>query len=219
MVDPVSISISAGALAISAATAWLTLLRPGQLRMTRPTLFYLGPDGASAKEKGRGGPKVYVRMLLYSTAKRGSLIENMYVTVRRGETRQNFNIWVYGDSGLLSRGSGLFVDQEGVALNHHFLLPADGTQFTFGPGAYVIEVYVKLVRSPKPRLLGSVTAQLPETLTKEAEKSGSGVFFDWGPDLSAYNAHSKPVPIAGDVSPVVSDLLFPEALLDRAPRP
>ena len=44
MIDPVSLRISAGAVTISAGTAWLTLLRPGQLKMTRPTLFYLGPD-------------------------------------------------------------------------------------------------------------------------------------------------------------------------------
>jgi hypothetical protein len=58
-------------------------------------------------ERDRGGSKVFLRTLLYSTSKRGVVIENMYVTARRGETRQNFNIWVYRDSGRLSRGSGL----------------------------------------------------------------------------------------------------------------
>ena len=209
MVDPISLGVSVGALATSGATAWLTLLRPGQLRMTRPTLFYFGPDGPSPVEKNRGGPKVFIRMLLYSTAKRGNVIENMYVTVRRGETRQNFNVWVYRESGSLSRGSGLFVDQEGVALDHHFLLPADGTTFPFYPGEYMVDVYAKLVRAAKPHLLGSVAARLPDSVAKEAETSGGGVFFDWGPDLGAYNAHSRPVPIAGDTSHLISGIFGP----------
>jgi hypothetical protein len=195
MPDPISLGISAGALLVSAGTAWVTLLRPGQLKMTRPTLFYLGPDGASAAGRDRGSPKVFLRTLLYSSAKRGVVIENMYVTVHRGKTQQNFNIWVYRESGRLSRGSGLFVDQDGVALDHHFLLPPDGTGFTFHPGEYSIDVYVKLVRSSKPHLLASVTAQLPESVAKEAEESGGGVFFDWGPDLAKYHANSRPVPI------------------------
>lgn len=200
MIDPVSLGISAGAVSISAGTAWLTLLRPGQLKMTRPTLFYLGPDGASAEEQARGGSKVFLRTLLYSTAKRGVVIENMYVTVRRGEARQNFNIWVYREGGRLSRGSGLFVDQVGVAMDHHFLLPADGTGFAFRPDGYTIDVYVKLVRSSKPHLLISVTAHLPESVFKEAEQSGGGVFFDWGPDLGKYHAHSRPLPTAGSMA-------------------
>jgi hypothetical protein len=204
MLDPVSIGMSAAALLISAGTAWFTLLRTGQLKMTQPTLFYLGPDGVSAKEKERGGPKVFLRTLLYCTAKRGVVIENMYVTVCRGETRQNFNIWVYREGGQLSRGSGLFVDQNGLALDHHFLLPPDGTGFTFRPGEYLIDVYVKVVRLPNPRRLASVAARLPESVAMEADKSGSGVFFDWGPDLGQYHAHSRPVPITEDATTTLS---------------
>jgi hypothetical protein len=206
MADPVSLCVSGGALVISTGTAWLTLLRRGQLKMTRPTLFYLGPDGSSPAENKRGGPKVYVRMLLYSTAKRGSLIENMYVKVRRGETTQNFNVWVYRQDGQLSRGSGLYVSQDGVTLDHHFLLLADGSQFDFSAGDYTIEVFVRLVRSSKPRLLKSVSAQLSLAAAAEAEASGSGIFFDWAPDLGTYHAHSKPIRIASDTLPPLGAL-------------
>lgn len=218
MPDPISIGISAGALLISAGTAWLTLLRPGQLQMTQPTLFYLGPDGVSAEEKARGGPKVFLRTLLYSTAKRGIVIENMYVTVRRGETKQNFNIWVYRDGGRLSRGSGLFVDQDGVSMDHHFLLPPDGTSFTFRPGEYAIDIYVKFVRARTPRLVGSVTARLPDSVAKEADKLGGGVFFDWGPDLGTYHAHCRPVPVVEPTEPISAALSALDALSEFSER-
>jgi hypothetical protein len=116
------------ALAVSALTAWLTLLRKGEVRMTQPTVIYFGPDGGFKAEDAP--PKVFLRTLLFSTGKQGHIIENMFLRLHRGETRQNFNVWVYGDKEL-SRGSGLFVPETGLAANHHFVLPADGTFFHF----------------------------------------------------------------------------------------
>ena len=91
VVEIAPIFISVTALAVSAITAWLTLLRRGTIRMAQPTLVFFGPDGPA------GGPKVFLRTLLYSPAKRGQIVENMFVKLRRGESVQNFNIWVYGD--------------------------------------------------------------------------------------------------------------------------
>ena len=99
------------ALAVSALTAWLTLLRKGEIRMTQPTVIFFGLDGGSKAEAP--SEKVYLRTLLYSTGKRGHIIENMFARLHRGETRQNFNIWVYDDNGL-HRGSGLFVPETGL---------------------------------------------------------------------------------------------------------
>jgi hypothetical protein len=48
----------------------------------------------------------------------------MFVRLHRGETRQNFNVWAYGDKNL-NRGSGLFVPETGFPTNHYFLLPPD----------------------------------------------------------------------------------------------
>ena len=45
MVEWIAIAVSTLALTVSAATAWRTLFRSGELRMTRPTLVYFGPDG------------------------------------------------------------------------------------------------------------------------------------------------------------------------------
>lgn len=75
-------------------------------------------------------------MLLFSTSKRGRVIESMHVKLSRNETHQNFNIWVHGDEKLV-RGSGLYVGETGVAANHHFLAPRDNNGFQFGEGAIV----------------------------------------------------------------------------------
>jgi len=90
--------ISFCALAISFVTAWLTLFRKGKLRMTKPTVIFFGPDGSPSQ---RSGLKVFLRTLLYCTAKRAHIVEGMFVTLRRGESVQTFNIWVYGEKGNL----------------------------------------------------------------------------------------------------------------------
>src|SRR6266568_2937023 len=123
-----SIIISSFALLISGITFWLTYLRKGTVKMTQPTTIYFGNDRANVRL-----PKIYLRTLLYSASKKGQIIESFYVKLKRGETSQNFNIWVYGTDKLY-RGSGLFVGQEGVIFNHHFLLPKDGTDFQFLQG-------------------------------------------------------------------------------------
>jgi hypothetical protein len=179
-IAPVLISVTA--LAVSAITAWLTLFRRGTIRMTQPTLVFFGPDGPA------GDPKVFLRTLLYSTAKRGQIVENMFVKRRRGESVQNFNIWVYGD-GPVARGSGLFVAESGVTCNHHFLLPKDGTHFKFLPGDYVVETYASLVGKPESLLLNAMHLDLTEQQAAAMDSKDAGVFFDWGPDSMRYHSH------------------------------
>jgi hypothetical protein len=162
--------ISLLALVISAITAWLTLFRKGTLKMTRPTTIFFGPDGPPSQG---AEVKVFLRTLLYSTAKRAQILESMYVTLRRGESVQTFNIWVYGDPQPLLRGRGLRVSEDGFAANHHFVLPKDGTHFVFLSGEYTVEVYAAIVNSRRALLMSS----------------GSGVYFDWGPDSKSYHAH------------------------------
>src|SRR5438270_567542 len=150
MAEPITVTLSAFALAVSAATAWLTLFRRGRLRMTQPTVVFFGPDGGTSNRQPR--PKVFLRALLFSTSKRGRVIESLHVRLSRGETRQNFNIWVYGDEKLV-RGSGLFVGESGVASNHHFLLPEDAPRYTFLPGTYVLEIFARILGEKAHRLL------------------------------------------------------------------
>jgi hypothetical protein len=180
--------ISLLALVVSIVTAWLTLFRRGTLKMTRPTVIFFGPDGPP----NQGAEvKVFLLTLLYSTSKRAQILESMYATLRRRESVQTFNIWVYGDTGQLLRGSGLRVSEDGFAANHHFLLPKDGTHFVFLPGEYVVEVYATLVNSPQSLLMSKTALQLSQEQAA-AIGDGSGVYFDWGPDSKSYHGHIGP---------------------------
>jgi hypothetical protein len=114
----------------------------------------------------------------------------MFVRLRRGEASQTFSIWVHGDDRL-SRGSGLFVGEDGVALNHHFLLPADGTSFALLAGDYTLETFVKLVGSHRSAKLFTVSLHLSDQIAAKLVNAESGVYFDWGPDSQRYQAHVR----------------------------
>jgi hypothetical protein len=183
MMEVISILISVIALLVSLITLWLTRYRKGTIKMTKPTVIFFGPDGS-----GKEISKIFIRTLLYSTSDRGQYIENMYIKLSCGEMTQNFNIWVYGDQHNLARGSGLFVSKDGLATNHHFLLPNDSLSFIFKQGDYKLEVYVELVNA-KPRKiytqnLAISDMQAEALLTKEA-----GIYFDWAPDTQTYQSH------------------------------
>jgi hypothetical protein len=179
--DFIGISISVIALIISATTAWLTLFRRGTVKMTQPTVIFFGTDDGRSL-------KVFLRTLLYSTAKRGHIVESMWVKLRRSESSQIFNIWVYGDASL-TRGSGLHVGENGLVCNHHFLLPRDGTTYEFLAGEYAVEIYASLVNSRNALLLSRLKLLLTqEHSTAIRNKVNAGIYFDWGPDSMSYHA-------------------------------
>lgn len=183
----IAVGISGFALAVSAGTAWLTVFRTGKLRMTQPTVFFFGPDGGR-EDSEQPLPKVFLRTLLYSTARRGQTVESLYINVQRGESRQNFSIWVYGDDRL-ARGSGLYVGFEGVSCNHHFLLPKNSSIFEWLDGQYTVKVFAKVVSDRKPRLLRKISMSITESQAKELRQDNAGIYFDWGPDQQAYQAN------------------------------
>lgn len=197
MTDWIAVGISSLALLVSGLTAWLILLRRGSLRMTQPTVVFFGPDGGRGEGEKRR-LKVFLRTLLYSTSRRGQTVESMHVSLQRADSRQNFSIWVYGEDRL-ARGSGLFVGAEGLACNHHFLLPEDGADFRLLPGEYMLRVYAKRVADCEPRELAAVVLRISESHARELQNKDAGIYFDWGPDQQAYHAHvqiqePKPIP-------------------------
>ena len=180
----IPIVISLVALGVTVTSAWLTWFRKGALRMTQPTVIFFGPDGGS-RSSGRKHLKVFLRTLLYSTAHRGQTIESLYVNLQRGETRQSFSIWVYGDKQL-ARGSGLFVPAEGIACNHHFLLPEDGSNFKLVAGEYVLRLYAKKANTSTAKELTSVRLRISEEHASELQDEDAGIYFDWEPSQQAY---------------------------------
>lgn len=182
IMDKISLTVSILALLISVLTFWLTRLKKGKVKMTQPTIIYFGPDGGGAKHN-----KVFIRTLLYSTSERGQYIQNMFVKLQRGESSQNFNIWVYDNNGL-SRGSGLFIDKRGLACNHHFLLPNAGKKYEFIEGKYLMQVYAETVDKRQTQIF---QCHLTVTRSEESEiqaKKG-GLYFDWAPNTQTYESH------------------------------
>lgn len=183
--DPLSVLISVLALAFSLLTAWLTLIRSGTITMTQPTTIFFGRENIGHDEQP---PKIYLKSLLFSTSQRGRVVENMYVSISHRETRQNFNIWVYGEERL-ARGSGLFVGPTGVVTNHHFLLPKDASSFNFREGQYQLKVYVHLLGDRTDKLLFSQVLEVSREQALALNERGNGLYFDWGPDSSRYSPH------------------------------
>jgi hypothetical protein len=187
MADPISITISVVALGVSSLTAWLTLIRRGTVKMTQPTVIYFGPDAPRADESFPP-PKIFLRTLLFSTSKRGRVIESMHIALSRNETHQNFNIWVYGNERLV-RGSGLFVGETGIEANHHFLTPKDGASFSFVEGHYQMDVFARLLGDRKQTKLFSQTLVISREVAASLTSPSAGVYFDWGSDSSRYLPH------------------------------
>ncbi|MCY0389925.1 hypothetical protein OVY01_22560 [Robbsia sp. Bb-Pol-6] len=187
MVDPVSLTVSVLALAVSATTAWLTLFRRGTVRMTPPTVIYFGPD---APRPGRATqlPKVYLRTLLFATSKRGRIVESMHVELHCNETHQSFNIWVHGDQKLV-RGSGLYVGETGIGAEHHFLTPDDDNNFQYVAGKYRLEVFAHLLGDEQSKLLFSQDLEITTEIADALKKKQAGVYFDRGARSKAYIPH------------------------------
>lgn len=185
----VAIVISLAALAISSVILWLTLLRKGTVCMTQPKQFYFG----TGAERGRGA-SIFLCTLLYSTSEKGRVIDSLYIRVKRGESQQNFNIWVYGIGTSQQLSGGLFVGETGIAKNHTFLLPKETEAYDFKAGEYILEVYVRLIGDKENKLLHKTALSISFQEANQLKESDKGIYFDWGPDSNRYHSHidSKP---------------------------
>ena len=176
-----SVVISLIALGITGANAWFTWWNKGKVLMTQPTsiVFF----------KNASVTKIHFRMLLYSTAHKGKVLESLYITLDRGETRQNFNTWLYGTQNDLVRGSGLFIPYDGVNISHAFFLPRDGSEFHFLPGDYEVKIFAKLVNQKKVKRLSAISLSISNEQSEKLETEGAELHFDWGPGQANYYSH------------------------------
>jgi hypothetical protein len=170
-------------LSVSIMVAVYTLIRRGNVGMTRPALVGLLYDLPA------GEPKVFFRTLLFATGKRGHIVESLYLKVRRGDSSQTFNFWMYGDLKPLLIGSGLRVTEDGVASNHHFLPPKGESTFTFISGNYVIEIYGRIVMAAEAKLLHTINVTLTDGQAAALKDKTRGVFYTWEPEFQSYRAH------------------------------
>jgi hypothetical protein len=124
--------------------------------------------------------------MLYTSGKRGRIIEALYLKVRRGDAAQTFDFWMYGETKDLKIGSGLQVGEDGVSFNHHFLPPKGELSFHFLPGEYAIRIYARPVNRKKPLLLSTVTLHLSESHAQAVRDKTHWAVFTREPESKDY---------------------------------
>lgn len=180
----VSLFISLLSLCISLTTVWLTLFRRGRLAMTKPRILFFGYDPGPVA-------KVFLRSLLYSTAVRGQVVEALYVSLQHDGSKQMFGFWGYGEADNLVPGSGLYIGQTGLAVNHHFVQAVNQPTYEFLAGRYTVDVFARLVSSERPVLLTKIAVTVTQDQAEELSHRG-GVLFDHMPDTGEYVGHVRP---------------------------
>lgn len=188
MVNPnLSFAVSVLSVLLSGTVAWLTLLRQGTIRMTKPTIVCFAVN----VEDQVVIPKIYLRTLLYCTAKRGIVIENMFVNLNQSGSVQTFSVWSYRDKDLRP-GCGVFISMEGVAHEHHFehyfsSSSGNSNEFSFLPGNSVLEVFALTVGSKHPLKLAEVHLSLTEQQATALATRKARIWFNWNPALQTYS--------------------------------
>lgn len=194
----ISAVVSFVALCVSLFTAWFTIFRRGIVRSTRPSFIAFSYDFVG---KAYPQAKIFIRTLLFSTGKRGIVIESLFLRVREGTRFEEFSFWGYGDKDLV-RGSGLFVGENGVATNHHFNPVVSEKFFQFKPGTYDLELVAKLIDSDSLVKLWKINLTLLggafdpviglgenlEAIHGTIPNQGTAVYFNWSPEQNCYIA-------------------------------
>ena len=176
--------VSAVALVVSLFTLWFTTLRRGSVRSTHPSFIAFRYDFVGKKVPQA---KIFFRSLLFSTGKRGQVVESLLLRVREGSRHAEFSFWGLGDKDLI-RGSGLFVPETGVATNHHFN-PIDAeTLFLFSGGSYSLELVAKLVGREALVSLWGVTLEIPVGVFGSTIAREKTIFYSWSPEQRSYVA-------------------------------
>ncbi|CAE6724628.1 hypothetical protein [Paraburkholderia nemoris] len=175
--------ISLMSFAVSTSTMYFAWLRRGRLSMTNPALVFFGFDAVP-----KSTAKIFLRTLLYSTAAKGQVIESMYATLLRDGVEQTFSFWGYGETSNLTPGSGLYVGQAGVTVNHHFVLSVHQPAYEFVAGDYTIEVFARLVGKSAPIRLSQITVAV-DSQHAAALQGQAGVLFELQPDSGFYIGH------------------------------
>lgn len=178
----VSPIVSVLALAISIFTAWFTIFRRGSVRGTHPSFIALRYDFVG-KELPQA--KIFLRTLLFSTGKRGWVVESLFLRVSEGTRCEEFSFWGYGDKDLV-RGSGIFVPESGVVTNHHFNPLQTESLFRFSHGKYKLELVAKLVGRKRLISLWTDVVEIPIGAFDTTIARETAVFFSWSAEQMHY---------------------------------
>lgn len=182
----VSPLVSVVALIVSLFTLWFTILRRGTIKSTRPALIAVRYDFVN---KPVPQAKIFLRILLFSTSKRGCVVESIFLRVHHGESWIEFSFWgMEQGKGDLMRGSGLFVPETGIVANHHFNPLNINKLFLFKPGTYSIELVVKQLGRRNLKSLWQIPLQIPDGAFDGGITPDITVFFNWSVEQGQYIA-------------------------------
>lgn len=176
--------VSVIALAVSLFTLWFTVLRRGNVLCTHPSFIAFRYDFVGTKVPLA---KIFLRALLVSTAKRGQVVENLFLRVYEGSRSAEFSFWGHGDKELV-RGSGLFVPETGVVTNHHFNPLDTETLFLFSGGIYTVELVAKIIGREQLESLWRIDLEIPSGVFGKTIARETAIFFSWSPERQRYIA-------------------------------
>ena len=180
----ISVIISVIALSVSLLTAWFTIFHRGALRSTRPSLIVFKYETGGTSQPLA---KIFLRTLLFSTGKRGRVIESLFLRVRESGRFEEFSFWGHGDKDLV-RGSGLFVGENGFVTNHHFT-PIRNMHYQFVVGTYDLELVAKLMNRNHLVSLLRIVLDLPAgAFDPHLVSHDTAVWFNWSPEQKRYVA-------------------------------
>lgn len=176
--------VSVIALCVSLFTAWFTILRRGSVCSTHPSFVALRYDFV---DKPVPQAKIFLRTLLFSTGKRGLVIESLFLRVSEEKRCEEFSFWGYGDKDLV-RGSGIFVPETGVVTNHHFSPLHTESLFLFSQGTYRLELVAKLVTRKRLLSLWNIELDVPSGTFDTSIAHETAVFYNWSQEEGRYVA-------------------------------
>ena len=163
-------------------TAWFTVFRRGNVHSTRPSFIAIRYDFVADKPPQA---KVFLRTLLFSSGKRGHVVESLFLRIHREGKIDEFAFWGHGDKDLV-RGSGLSVPEVGVVTNHHFNLIDAQEVFRFSGGTYELELCADIVSGSKRVTLWKVVIEVPSSAYESSIRRDTAVFFNWSPERGRY---------------------------------
>ncbi len=177
-------AVSAIALAASLFTLWFTILRRGTVKSTHPAFIAVRYDFVN---KSLPLAKVVFRVLLFSTGKRGRVVESLFLIVSNGQHQTEFSYWGLSDTDIV-RGGGLFVSDTGVVTYHRFNPLETDEVFQFLPGSYSLELKAKLLGQRATTSLWKIPLEIPPGAFADGILQNAAVHFNWSPGEGRYIA-------------------------------
>jgi hypothetical protein len=182
-----TVGIAGLSLAVSGVTLYLTLLRKGTLAMTKPTALFFVRDGPG------GPPKIAVTALLYSTSKRGQVVESMFLRLERDGQVQAFNEWIYWEGSKVQLG-GVKVGDEGRTTFDHFLMSRGAGNYDLRPGRYQVSIHARLVGRTAPVQLFRTGFTVDDEHASAVGPQGPGLALLLDPETGGYRVQLGPPP-------------------------